>query len=273
MKSLDDRVFDHLEATASAHGEPKRSDLRMVDHLRVGANQAQVLIQYDILRGAPTISEVDDWFSHRLARKAHLVRGSIVSYRNEPSVTCVASLTRGTRPLSDSSKMHNFTLGAYKDMDSGTVWEVQMGDDGVQYLVARVTEDLDEVFRRQTQRPIDKRVASTLKDLFRTAARVYNVGDTVSFVDGDNVLRGEVTSCSGNTCTVKASGGSRSIDCGQIVDVVRVAVQNINDQRNELDDYYAKAYGDKGYAEELTHTMSKDMGNHNPAITTGPKKV
>lgn len=270
-------ILDRVLATVEKHAETTnaRLDLRIVDHKRIASsyNQSKLMIQYDPLRPAPTLGELEQWFGYKFANKAHIVRDSAVRYHNEPSLTVVASLTQLTRPLADAEQMHNYTLGAYADMQTGTLWDVQDLEDGTRYLVARSTENLDELFQKHRQRPVDRRVASTLDQLERTASRVYNVGDTVKFVDGDTVLIGEVSSCNGSTCTVKANGGSRSIDCSQITDVVRRAPQNVNEERNEADNYYTKAFGDKAYADALTSTMTKDVAtNHNPAAS-GVKRV
>jgi hypothetical protein len=242
-----------------------RNDLRLVDFAPSGPITAQVLLQHDPVRATPSLKQIEAWFVEKFGNRIRPNLETARTYDKEPAISLYANLNVPHRPLSDADGMQRVGgLDTYMDANTGNVWDVRENENGTKFLVARTDDDLNSLLEQVKTRGHGRAFLASVQEL-RKHACMCSVGDTVKFIDADNVCRGEVVSMKGDTVTISANNTKVTVDKGQVVEILRRNPDAINDTRVTMQDYFTKAFGDAEYAEQLTNTMSTDR--------VGPQKV
>ena len=268
---LNDSVFDKISAKFAAQGLSTRSDFKITDTLPIDQIKCKVAVTYDSSCTVPTISQLEEWVTATFNGILRLQTASVQLHEADSACTFLATLNTSSRSLTDVAGMQRLAGGAYMDTNTGSIWNV-VDDGDVKYLVRKADENISDIIETRKSRTSrnDAKFAS-----LRTAAPVLCTGDQVKFMSTDNIVQfGEISKISGDTVVISANGTSNKVDVHAVIEVVERAAKNLQDEKNILEDYFAKAYGSDSFAKELTKTISteKGLGSKTPDIKNIAKK-
>jgi len=125
-------------------------------------------------------------------------------------------------------------------------------------------ENIAEIVQARMERASRKHATFTQ---VRQAAPMLATGDTVRFYDGTMPMVGKVSSISGDKVSISAGGKSYAVTKESVFNVVERASAAVSDDQSNLEDYFARAFGNSEYASKLTRklnrqeeSMEKDTG-------------
>jgi predicted HAD superfamily Cof-like phosphohydrolase len=182
----------------------------------------------------------------------------------------MATLNVPTRAYSDINDLVKISANTFMDSNTQNLWQV-VDTGNVKYLSRQSDEDVAEIVqaRRDKKGNREARFANV-----KTAAPMALAGDQVKFMSPQNViLLGEVSSISDAKAVIKANGSSYSIDCQAILQIVERSGSNLKTEKSNLQDYFTKAFGDAGFAKELTKETTQEVHDGlGSSVPTSPSK-
>jgi len=258
MKNTDTaRILDKFATKLQTGGISHRSDMQITDYIPIDNRKCKVAITYDNGCGIPTIDQIDKFIEATYNGKIHAQTNSVQLHEADKACSLLCTLHANSRPLSDASAMNRMAQGSYLDDNTGTVWNV-VDDGSSKYLVRQADENIADII--ETRKARGSRFDAKLAVL-KTAAPIVNVGDQVKFMSTDNLVQlGEVLKINENSAVIKANGVDNKIDTHSIIQVVERAPKNLQNEKNLLEDYFAKAYGSEEFARDLTKEISTEKG-------------
>jgi hypothetical protein len=272
MLSKADKILDRLAATTAAAGLPKRSDMYVADVQAIDNAKCKVLVGYKADNAdAPTLAQLEDFFDHTFGNKIVAQTSSAQVHADNSSISVVATLNVPTRAYADINDLIRVSSNTFMDEKTQNLWQVV--DTGtMKYLSRQSKEDIAEIVQARKAKNV---VRAASFDKIKTAAPMALAGDQVKFMSAQNViLMGEVTSISDVKAVIKANGASHSVDRHAILQIVERSGSNLKSQKMNLNDYFTKAFGDAGFAKELTKetTQEDGLGTTVPTSFDKPKK-
>lgn len=267
--SNSNRMLDKLAAKTAAAGLPARSDMYVADVQQIDNTKCRVLVGYSHLSGAtPTVAQLENFFEYAFGNKVVAQTSSAQSHIKESAISVLATLNVPTRAYSDINDMIRVSSNSFMDENTQNLWHV-VDTGSVKYLSRQSDENVADIVeaRRAKNGTREARFEN-----IKTAAPMALAGDQVKFMSPDNVIMlGEVSSISDAKAVIKANGSSYSIDRQAILQIVERG--NLKKEKLSLQDYFSEAFGDPGFAKQLTKDMANDDGI-SPTVPSGnkPKK-
>ncbi len=249
MRSIRDRIAEKVQQRSVAAGLSQRSDLFVSDHQPITPRQCKLLIGYAEGMEVPSIKNVENYIQNTYGNKLTAQTASMKSFPESHAVSVVVTLQEPTRSLADASEMVRVSANSYMDPNTDNLWEV-VDNGNAKFLVRQSADDISAIVEaRKTMRSSRKEAKfSTLKQ----AAPMLSVGDHVQFLSGQGVvLRGEITSISGNRVTISANKQSHTVDKGAVFGVDERSQKAVKEDKAILEDYWSKAFGDRAYGKKL----------------------
>jgi len=251
------KIMDRVSAKLQTAGLSYRSDMQITDTLPIDSRKCKIALTYDTLCGVPTVAQVEKFIEATFNGKLHAQSASVQLHEAQSACSLLCTLHTSSRPLTDASSMVRMAQGTYLDEGSNTVWNV-VEDNDTKYLVRQAEENINDII--ETRKVRTSRFDAKFDGL-KTAAPLACVGDQVKFMSADNLTQlGEVLKINDNTAVIKANGIDNKIDRHSIIEIVERAASNLQDEKNLLEDFFAKAYGSEEFAKELTNKISTESG-------------
>jgi len=258
--SIGERILQKTAQKMHAAGQLGRQDMAIVDFTPIddGKRFGHVLIEYDRESEAPDPSAIQAFFTQHFGNMVKPNLTTIRLYPDEAAVSLVCGTLSEVRPISDAADKEQMTMVnalAYADNATNTIWDVTQDESGRKYMVRHSEDNLTDIVEQRKRK------------LSRSGPKLASMGigkiacaqgDHVKFYDNGVIAYGEVTSVSGNKVTVRAAGGAVTVDRGAILVVTQKSQGAMSDEKAELKDYFSQAYGDPGFAGELTKTTVKE---------------
>jgi len=260
MSTIGERILEKSASKLRAAGQLGRRDMTIIDFIPIedGKRLGHVLIAYDRECEAPDPRAIEAFF---LDQFGNGVKPNLTTLRVHPddaAVSLICGTLQEVRPISDaadSEKMTRINALAYQDNSTHTIWDVRNDESGRKYMTRSSADNLTEIIEQRKQK------------LSRSGPKLAEIGigkiacakgDHVKFYDAGIVAYGEVSNVSGDKVTVSTAGGSTTVARGAILVVTQKAPSEIADEKAALKDYFSQAFGDPGYAAELTNTTVKE---------------
>jgi len=242
-------------------GHTSRSDLSIIDFQAIddGRQSGRVLLRHAFDMEPPTAHEVEAFFRASFGNEVQPRLESMATHSEEKCVSLVASLLVRTRPITDADTddMVRMTPTRYMDANSKNVWDVTEDEAGRKHLILTSESNLSEIV--EARRNYRLRSMPKLSQI-KSAAVAVSKGDHVMFFDNGIIAHGEVTSV-GKLVSIDAATGSVSVDPQAILKITQKSPEEIASEKDYLENYFAKAYGDPEFAQELTRTtVSEETG-------------
>lgn len=265
--SSSNRMLEKLALKTTLAGLPARSDMYVADVQKIDNTKCKVLVGYNNQCGAtPTVAQLENFFEYAFGNKVVAQTSSAQSHVKESAISVLATLNVPTRAYSDINDMIRVSTNSFMDENTQNLWQV-VDTGSVKYLSRQSEENVSDIVEARKAKH-GKREARF--DNIKTAAPIVMAGDQVKFMSPQNViLLGEVTSISEVKAVIKANGSSYSIDRHSILQVVERG--NLKKEKMNLQDYFSKAFGDAGFAKQLTKDMANDDGI-NPTVPNSKAK-
>jgi hypothetical protein len=254
--SIFNKTLDKFADRVAQMSLPSRGDMYVADVQRVDSSKCKVLVGYSKECGpTPTVAQLENFFTHTFGNKVTAQTSSVMVHAEEGALSVLATLNVPTRAYSDINDMIRVSANTFIDENTQNLWQV-VDTGSVKYLARQSSENLADLIEARRD-PRGKREARFAN--IKTAAPIAMAGDQVKFMSAQNlVLMGEVTSISDAKAVIKANGTSHSVDRHAIIQIVERG--NQKKDKLVLEDYFAKAYGDKGFAKKLTKETVNDDG-------------
>lgn len=257
------KILKRASNSLGNSGYASRSDLKIADFVGIGDGKStgQVLLAYDRNLSKPSGREIEEFFRANFGNLVVANLSTLSHVEAHPLCHLVANIQVQTRPVSDANDMTRMTPTTYIDKVSQSLWEVTSAEDGMKFLVRHVEDNLADVVASRAarvQRSLPK--IAELTAMNKLGAPDVDVGDRVQFYDSGIITYGKVTSLKGERVTISCPTGKCTVDIRAVFKVVDKAQSAITDEKNLLDNYFEKAYGDPGFAKELTDTTSTEQG-------------
>ena len=265
------KIIDRLAAVVEEKNLPPRSDMHIVDMREIDAMKCNALIGYEGHIGAePTLSQVERFVEATFHGKIHAQSATAQLHPADNAVSVCLTMHADTRPVFDATVMKRVAGNGYFDTSTGYIWQVR--DDGnKKFLVRQSDENIADLVEAKMSR-------NTRKDAnfakVRQAAPMLTKGDRVRFFDGTLPMNGEVKSLSPDTATISANGKSYTVARDAVFNVVQRADSFVSTDKKDLNDYFARAFGNKEFADQMTNKMSRDTDEGDPGFegTIGGEK-
>jgi len=266
--SSSNRMLEKLAAKTAAAGLPARSDMYVADVQRIDNTKCRVMVGYNTQSGAtPTVAQLENFFEYAFGNKVVAQTSSAEAHIRESAISVMATLNVPTRAYSDINDMIRVSSNSFMDENTHNLWQV-VDTGSVKYLSRQSDEDVADIVEARKAKN-GKREARF--ENVRTAAPMALAGDQVKFMSPQNVIMlGEVSSISEAKAVIKANGSSYSIDRHAILQIVERSGSNLKSEKSDLQDYFATAFGDAGFAKELTKDMANDDGMGETVPTSQP---
>lgn len=225
----------------------QRPDLKFCDHTDMGNGVARVLLAWDVLRGEPTVRDVEGFIWTTFGGKMAPKMGTARIHGKEKCIEMLVEALRDTLPMDAAvqRKMAVLIPGkTYVDKDR-TTWEVRQAEDGTPYLVRKSEEDIDSILMERRKHAAASASLPKFRKLAKTAGyATAQPGDTVEFYHGTDRLQGQLKTVSkDNKATVSAGGTTFTIDRQAITRVVQHSEAYLNERKNRMNEYYRNVLG------------------------------
>lgn len=244
------RVYNRVLA---AHATGVRGDLSIADFQKFDRSTAHVLMEYEPSLGRPRGEDIERYFHKFFDSKVtpDMVTCSIKTN----SVSLIVHLNQPMRPIEDASDSKKMTAVVanmmYLDAELGDHWEVTQDQDGKKVLARIVREDIDQIIAAKRNRmfvtktpSVSLASVSIAKDLLAPGmtVRAYHKGKMVEAKIQERLKGG-----------FRLSDGSKEFVVAgeQVMDLMQEAAEKGKKGGWSLEEYFAKAYGDKDYAKQL----------------------
>lgn len=247
--SISGKILDRMIEKARQAGV-NRSDLFVADMEPINDTQCRLLIGYAEGLDTPATAAVEEFISNAFANKLVAQTSSLLQHDSDRAVSLVVSLQRPTRSLADASEMTRISTNMYIEPNTKNMWQV-VDNGNLKFLARQTDENIGEIINARKSGRTSRKDAkfATLK----TAMAPVNVGDHVKFLAANSVvLLGEVTHVSGERVSIKANGGSHTVDRGAIFGIIERSKGSVADDKKKMQDYFAKAFGSPELARKMT---------------------
>lgn len=257
MISRADKILGRLAAVVAADGLPKRSDMYVADVQAIDNTKCKVLVAYKATEAAPTLAQLEDFFDRTFSNRVVAQTSSAQVHADTGAISVLATLNVPTRAYSDINDLVRISSNTFMDEKTQNLWQV-VDTGSVKYLSRQGKEDISEIVEARRAKNVSR--AASFSQV-KTAAPIALAGDQVKFMSAQNViLMGEVSSISDVKAVIKANGASHSVDRHSILQIVERGGSNLKSHKMDLNDYFTKAFGDAGFAKELTKETTQDDG-------------
>jgi len=250
------RAFAKLEQKLSS-SVGHRVDLQFADARRINASTAHFMMAYTDDQ-IPNSDQIADFFVRKYNAKITPFMSTARVYKTQKVITVVAQILSITRDIDDTKKsfMKAIIEGAtYLDVPLQETWEVQERE-GKKVLVRKVKDDIIALVNARKKTMMDsysnKTFASIVSgDNITRYLNILDKGDYVRVLVDEKVIEAEVVSVKDDQVKVKYKGGMTSVPRQNVLEIVGKNPAQVEKQEKEMIDYFAKAYGDEDYAEDL----------------------
>jgi hypothetical protein len=248
------RAFASLEKKLSA-AVGHRADLQFADARRINRSTAHFMLAYTDEK-IPASDDIAEFFVRKYNAKITPFLSTAKVYKGQKVITVVAQVLSITRDIADVKKMCPVIEGAvYLDVPLQETWEIAQKE-GKKVLVRKVKDDVMALVAARKKTMMDSYSNTTFASLVKgdSITRFLNVidkGDFVRVLVEDKVVDAEVMNVNEAEVKVKYSGGQVSVPRHNVLEVTAKSPSMIEKQEKEMTDYFAKAYGDEEYAEDL----------------------
>lgn len=238
----------YKETQASVVGY--RGDLHLADYRPITSVTAQILVGYDPSLGAPSTADIKR-FTNKLSSNVSAMIKTATLHVKEAAVAIVIFKQADARKFDDRDSMHEMIPDTqYVDMRTAEVWNVEEVE-GKKVLVRKAEDDIEAILKGRKQKV---KTASVSFSTIRTAGlRHMNAGDLVEFIHKDDIRKGVVhkiiRNASGDRVLVEREGEMHDVPIEAVTNVT-ISAENVEQERDELYEYYRKVYGDE-YAKKL----------------------
>jgi hypothetical protein len=265
---MSNKILERFAAKTAKAGLASRGDMYVTDVQRIDNSKCRVLVGYSKLAGGvPTIPQLEQYFQQTFGNKVIAQTSSAQSHEAEAAISLLVTLNTPSRPLSDMNDMIRVSATSFMDENTKHLWQV-VDTGSNKYLTREAEENVAEIVEARRSRT-SKKEARFVN--LKTAAPMAMAGDTVKFMSPQNVvLMGEISTISDAKATIKANGGSFSVDRQAIIQVVERASKSVQSNKNILEDYFTKAYGDPAFAKQLTDKQSQDLHGLGTTVPATP---
>lgn len=256
--SIHDRILKKAAGRFTAMGMARRADLALIDHapLGDGKRSVHVLLAHSPELGPPTGLEVQDFFVATFGERVRANLSTLRTHAEESAVSVVAAIPPAVQPIEFANTLTRVNPLQYIDADTNEIWDVVNNEEGRKYMLRHSDENLSDIVEQRkasVKRWMPK--LATLKVSFVACDK----GDHVQFYDNGILAQGEVKSCGERVTISTTGGGTTTVGREAVLKIVQKAPQAMSDEKNELRDYFEKAYGDKSFADELTRTTVQEQ--------------
>lgn len=247
---LRQKIDDHERNTRCG-----RIDLALADYRKVGPHDVEVLVEYSRDRGAPTVTQLNEWVT---ASFNGGFRVNMATVRNHPEVSCIRTHMRENQiplPMNRSAGMLKLGGGRFMDTHSNQ-WEVQEASNGENILVRASEVRVEDILEERISRERSGRYARvTLNDVRTAGVADLEVGDTVLYAEpaGGQLQKTGVLTNVGSK-DVKIKGRDGSLDRSYVIDIVDKNKSSVAKQDKELQEFWTKWLfaGDKSMGKQMT---------------------
>lgn len=248
-------ILNRLSEKVAEKNLPPRSDMKIVDMREIDDLKCNVLLAYDAhLAGVPTLSQLEQFISATFNNRVVAQAQTAQNHESDEAISVCLTMNVASRPVGDASVMRRMATNTYVDDTTNHIWQVV--DNGVQkYLIRRTGENIADIVEARMARSSRKEASFTK---VRQAAPMLSVGDTVRFYDGTLPLVGKITSINGSEVSISANGKSRSVSKENVFNVVDRSESVVSSDKNLLEDYFTRAWGNADLARELTRKTDRD---------------
>ncbi len=238
-----------------------RLDLILADYRMAGDSLATASVSYDQRVGEPSGQEIQDFVIKSFGGTITPHMSTCNIHRHAQAVTLNVSLARVSRPASETNRMVPVGPRRYVEASTKEVWEIE-DNDGVPALFRIAEDDLSSILDKK--RTATSRVAGTraLIANLQQDGRVLAVpGANVAFYTASDGLErvgkvmGEADQHGYIPVRVTDEDHNTRIHQNQITAMLTTAELDGN-TKSALQEYYAKAFGDAGYAADLVEEKS-----------------
>jgi len=265
------KIIDRLAAKVQDRNLPPRSDMHIVDMREIDAMKCNVLIGYEGHVGSePNLSQVERFVEATFNGKLHAQSTTAQLHEADNAVSVCLTMHTDTRPVVDATVMRRVAGNGYFDTSTGHVWRVC--DDGTKKFLVRQSDDnIADIVASKIIR--NTRTDANFAKV-RQAAPMLVKGDRVRFFDGTLPMNGEVKSLGPDTATISANGKSYTVSRDAVFNVVSRSESFVSTDKKDLNDYFARAFGNKEFADQMTNKMSRDSDDGDPGFegTVGGEK-
>jgi len=250
------RAFAKLEQKLSS-SVGHRVDLQFADARRINASTAHFMLAYTDDK-IPSSDELADFFVRKYNAKITPYMSTAKVYKSQKVVTVVAQVLSITRDIEDTKKsfMRPIIEGAtYLDVPLQETWEVQERE-GKKVLVRKVKDDIIALVNARKKTMMDSYSSQTFASIVSgdNVTRYLNIldkGDYVRVLVDEKVIEAEIVSVNDDQVKVKYKGGMKSVPRQHVLEIVGKNPAQVEKQEKEMVNYFSKAYGDEGFAEDL----------------------
>jgi hypothetical protein len=261
--SIAERLANRL-GQKLAKKTPFRTDFVIADYrvLDDDGKTAKVLVQYDEeMFGTPTKEDVVATLTHlykaqdgrpRLAIDPNTVR----DYPNLQVVACLVSLPSIRRPLADVKRFKMKAIVAntvFLGENMTDTWAIAKGENDSVYIERVEKDDIEKILRERTKahafRTHAGRSSITLARVENSRGNdIYSIGDIVKCSHSGKTRTGEILGLSDTGAHIRFKDGSQAtVGSSNLLGLVQAAEEMKSFNKEQLKEYYRKAYG---YGEE-----------------------
>jgi len=250
------RAFAKLEQKLSS-SVGHRVDLQFADARRINASTAHFMLAYTDTK-IPSSDEIADFFVRKYNAKITPFLSTARVYKTQKVITVVAQILSITRDIEDTNKsfMKPVIEGAvYLDVPLQETWEVAERA-GTKVLVRKVKDDIIALVNARKKTMMDSYSTKTFASLavgdnVTRYLAILDKGDYVRVLVDEKVIQAEVVSVKDDQVKVKYKGGMTSVPRQNVLEIVGKNPALVEKQEQEMVNYFAKAYGDEDYAEDM----------------------
>lgn len=234
-----------------------RVDLSLADARRINKSTAHFMVSF--ANTTPTSDEISEFFIRQFNAKITPYVSTARVYDKDKVVTVVASILNVTRDMGDVKKQAMATViegSVYLDVPLQEMWEVQERA-GKKVLVRKMKDDIMAIVQARRNSMVDSNSQKTFAALAQGSSllrylAMLEKGDNVKAYLDEKIVDAEVLAVTETEVKLKHSGGMATVPRQAVVEIVSRSVEKQGKQDKMVEDYFTQAYGDPGYAKELT---------------------
>lgn len=229
-----------------------RGDLDIADFQKLDAISAHLLVEFSPKIGKPSADDIERYFAKNFEGRILPVMGT--ASIKPGCVSIIAQLNIPVREFEDSldkTKMTPIVAGMmYLDNQLNDVWQVK-DQDGKKVLAKEAKENIEQIIATRRNRMFVTESSSVSLASVATARALLPMGSKVKAWYQGKMQTVELVAAVSGGFKVKNEAGKEFVMAKEgIVDLQQMADAGPNEDA-KLAKYYAEAYGDKKYAQQL----------------------
>lgn len=256
--SISDKLLSKMASQIKTAGYACRQDLAITDYqgLADGRRVGTVVVSHNPTLKPPSGRELEAFFTSTFGNGVLANLDTVKIHSDLNAVSVVVATQVATRPLADADgpSMTRLTPLSYVDANTAEVWDVTSDDSGQRFMVRQSSDNLADIIEARRLR---SRTAPKLAQV-KIAGLDMGVGDRVSFYDNGLVAYGKIQDLDGATVGIEAATGVVRVDKQAVLKVIAKGEAQVADSKKDLRKYFEEAFGDAGFAAELTEETTKD---------------